>query len=91
MDKNYAKLSFYAGICAGAADRHLGADQFRTLISEQSWELTWDKLDAWKEYAITLGVPRKVMEPSMQELWLMPIIVEASTGVHMTEEEALEL
>lgn len=72
MDEDYAKLSLFAGWFAGCADGHLGYPHFGPKIRAQAWELTIDKLAKWKMEAVRLGVPVDVLDPSKEEVRLMP-------------------
>ena len=84
MDDDYDRLSFDAGIFAAVADRYLENHHYSTLIRSQSDRLTREQLDAWKEEAELLGVPRWEMEPMEDELALLPRIAELSEKMEST-------
>jgi len=72
------QLAFDAGIFAAAADRYLENRYYSTLLREHSDQLTRELLDTWKAEVALLGMPRYAMEPSGEELSLLPQIVELS-------------
>lgn len=61
MDEDYAKLSFAVGVFASAADSHLGGKYFETKTRAEAWDLTWEKLAAWKAEAWLMGVPTETI------------------------------
>jgi len=63
MDDAYARLSIRCGYFAAAADAQLGRLHFYHLVHEHAWDLTEERLDAWKAEAVTLGVPAESLEP----------------------------
>jgi hypothetical protein len=75
MDNAYAELSFKVGLFAAAADLHLRGTTFIMRARENCWNLTDDLLREWKQEAIALGVPAEHLEPSPDDLAIMPMML----------------
>jgi hypothetical protein len=88
MNEEYAELSLYCGLFAAAADWHLGYQHFMPRIRAQSWELTIDKLAAWKNEALSLGVPSEVIEPSEYLVKMMPELRRVAQKMQDRVDEA---
>jgi len=78
---DYDRLSFDAGIFASVADRYLENRHYSAMIRGQGNSLTREQLDAWKDEVALLGVPREAMEPTEEELTLLPRIAELSRAM----------
>lgn len=57
MTPEYAQLSYFTGLAAGAADEYLGRVHFAPKCRSESASFTWEKLRALKAEAIGMGVP----------------------------------
>lgn len=89
MDDDYARLSLLCGFFASAADHALGRYHFAPKVRDEAWSLTPEKLAAWKQEAIALGVPADALEPTDEEKARIPALIE--TGKRMQADLDLKI
>ena len=68
LDPEYAKLSFLSAVLFRRADVYLHDYWFVAKLRAHSWDLTPELVAAWKTEAIKKGVPKELLEPTLEEI-----------------------
>ena len=88
MDRNYARLSLMAGYFASAADKHLGTDRFISQVRRHQWELTPERLAAWKAEAVREGVPADALEVPADKIKVFEDLVDLGIAMQANVDAA---